>query len=558
MNKRFCKKICTLSISAAMLTSLSISAADNSAEKKGELGSAAIDSVSSNVYKTEDNANPISAVKFCADPTSVEYNGRLYVYGTSDHEQYEKVGANGENHYGFIYSLEIFSTNDMVNWEYHGSINVKKIAPWIANAWAPSIVSRVEDDGLTHFYMYFSNNGVGVGVITSTDPVGPWSDPLGKPLVSFNTPGLKNCPNPFDPGALIDENGTGWLSLGGGNPGKYKTDIAKIVKLGDDMISFDSDFVGIETPYFNEASELNYINGTYVYSYCNDWQERKLDVWDYEGIEPPHGCSIAYLTSTNPLDASSWEYKGEYLLNAGDSPDKMDHCNNHSHLQKFKDKWYLIHHTMILRQDMKIKGGFRSICVENVSVDEENITISLVKPTRAGVSQNDSLDPYSSHSGTEMFTCADIDFSQRSNGTNTSKSLENGSWINIKGADFTRGATEFCAEVKGSGRIEVRLDSVSSQPVAAVDFNADDWQTVKASSLAKFDSGKHDVYLVFSNSSIELASWKFTEGEVKETNASNNNSNGGINITGIIIAVSVVVVLAAVGVISFVLVRKRK
>ena len=36
-----------------------------------------IDEVSGNVYKNERNANPISPSIFCADPTSVEYNGRL-------------------------------------------------------------------------------------------------------------------------------------------------------------------------------------------------------------------------------------------------------------------------------------------------------------------------------------------------------------------------------------------------------------------------------------------------------------------------------------------------
>ena len=46
-----------------------------------------IDEVSGNVYKNESNANPISPNIFCADPTAVEYNGRLYVYGTNDQQQ---------------------------------------------------------------------------------------------------------------------------------------------------------------------------------------------------------------------------------------------------------------------------------------------------------------------------------------------------------------------------------------------------------------------------------------------------------------------------------------
>ncbi|MBQ8883185.1 MAG: beta-xylosidase, partial [Oscillospiraceae bacterium] len=100
-----------------------------------------IDEVSGNVYKTDRNANPISGSIFCADPTSVEYNGRLYVYGTNDTQQSEQDTVND---YDQIKSLVVFSTDDMVNWIYHGRIETGEIAPWIYNSWAPSIVSRVE------------------------------------------------------------------------------------------------------------------------------------------------------------------------------------------------------------------------------------------------------------------------------------------------------------------------------------------------------------------------------------------------------------------------------
>lgn len=74
-----------------------------------------IDEVSGNVYKTEQNANPISGSIFGADPTAVEYNGRLYVYGTNDQQQSE---LDTKNDYDHIDSLVIFSTDDMVNWIY--------------------------------------------------------------------------------------------------------------------------------------------------------------------------------------------------------------------------------------------------------------------------------------------------------------------------------------------------------------------------------------------------------------------------------------------------------
>lgn len=93
------------------------------------------------------NANPLLDFIFVADPTSVEYNGRLYVYGTNDTQQLDSVGKDGKNTYQYIHSLVMLSTDDMVNWTYHGLIEVKVLSPWGIASWAPSIVSRVESDG---------------------------------------------------------------------------------------------------------------------------------------------------------------------------------------------------------------------------------------------------------------------------------------------------------------------------------------------------------------------------------------------------------------------------
>lgn len=200
-----------------------------------------ITAVTDNITKT--TGNPLISNIFCADPTAVEYEGRLYVYGTNDQQQYEAVGAEGSNTYEHIKLLVMLSTDDMVNWTYHGTIDVGEISPWAIASWAPSVVSRVEEDGKTHFYLYYSNSGWGVGVLTADSPTGPWTDPLGKSIIDGNTKGLDGCKTPFDPGVVIDDEGTGWLSFGGGE------DSARIVRLGSDMISLDSDIKKIPSSY---------------------------------------------------------------------------------------------------------------------------------------------------------------------------------------------------------------------------------------------------------------------------------------------------------------------
>lgn len=473
-----------------------------------------IDEVSGNVYKDERNANPISPNIFCADPTSVEYNGRLYVYGSNDTQQAENDTVND---YDYIKSLVVLSTDDMANWIYHGRIEVDEIAPWIANSWAPSIVSRVEEDGLTHFYLYFSNGG-GVGVITSTDPVGPWSDPLGAPLVYQNMPGLENCPAPFDPGVCIDENGTGWLSFGGGNPadggGVIHTNVPKIARLGADMLSFDSEFVSIDAPYFCEASELNYIDGTYYYTYCNDWQNRSK--WDRKDIPAPPTCSMAYMTTKTPLDADSWEYRGAYFYNAGQNADGesgMRWANNHTHFCEYQGTNYIVHHTLLLEELAGGTAGFRSIMVDYLPMNAADGEIPITAATRHGVSQIKLLDPYAENSGAVMFTSADIGYTDGNDPA--AKSKADGAWIYVKGADFGYGASAFTADVKGKGRIEVRLDSISGEAVSFIEFDNADYAKVRSAKFSQFDGRNHNIYLVFSGADIELRSWQFTKGSEK-------------------------------------------
>ena len=465
----------------------------------GDITMTSLTSISS---KTTAEGNPLLSNIFCADPTAVEYEGRLYIYGTNDHQQYEAVGAEGSNTYEHIKSIVMISTDDMVNFTYHGTINVGEICPWALASWAPSITSRVEDDGLTHFYLYFSNSGWGTGVITATSPTGPWSDPLGNSLIDGNTPGLDGCQSPFDPGVCIDENGTGWLSFGGG------TDGARIVKLGSDMLSLDSEIKKIPSPFHFEASELNYINGTYVYTYNNDWSGH-YENWDKESVFAPPQCSMSYLTTKTPLDPDSWVYQDYYFRNPGDQG--LEYSNNHTHLQKYQGKYYLFYHALFPQKSLGTTGGFRSLCVNEAQVDEENVKISPVTGTREGVSQIKPLDPFSPVQAENIAACAGTAYSETeepgdmtvSNGTNDGT----GAWLAVRGADFADGATRFAARVKGTGRIDVYIDGIDGNIATSLEFSGDDWQTVYSSEFAAL-TGQHDVYFVISDG-FEFDSWQF-------------------------------------------------
>ena len=456
------------------------------------------------------NTNPLLDFMFTADPTAVEYNGRIYVYATNDHQQYEKVGKDGKNNYGYIRTLVMMSSDDMVNWTYHGLINTAKLAPWSQNSWAPSITSRLEADGKTHFYLYYSNGGGGSAVLTSTSPVGPWSDPLGKNIVDRSVPGV-DVDAPFDPGVLIDDQGTGWLTFGGGSPKtKYMPDNARIVKLGADMISLASNIAKIPAPYFNEASDLNFINGTWVYSYCTSWVERTE--WPYSNIDKPTACNISYMTSKTPLDPDSWMYRDNYFKNTGEV-NVGPLTNNHTHFLKFKEKYYLAYHAMYLQDYFGTTGGFRNVGIEEMQVDEGNdVNIPMVKATFEGPSQLNRLNPFVlQQAETTAGTSGQVQFEAFGNpGNMVANGKADKQCLMVRGADFSNQIpAKFEARVKGKGKIDVYVNTLEGTPLVSLTCDGNNWTTLSEQIERTIDKGVVNIYLVFEGENFVFDEWKF-------------------------------------------------
>ena len=456
------------------------------------------------------NANPLSDFTFVADPTAIEYNGRLYVYGTNDNQQLEQVGKEGRNTYERIHSLVMLSTDDMVNWTFHGTIDVASISPWGMASWAPSIVSRVEEDGKTHFYLYYSNSGAGVGVLTATSPVGPWTDPLGRCIVSGSTPGLGDCEAPFDPGVVIDENGVGWLSFGGGDKNKSGTDYmpgnTRIVRLGKDMISLDSEIVELKAPYHFEANELNYLNGTWIYTYNTNWKDRTE--WPYQQAKPTR-CCMSYMTSRTPLDQDSWVYQDNYFKNPGDYG--MPFSNNHTHLSKYKGEYYLFYHAMYLQDYKGTKGGFRSLCVDKLRVDEKDLKLNMGEATLKGVTQINPLNPFALQQAETTAATLGVSFEPMGEPGNmvVTGSKDKQSSILVRGVDFSKAPGKLQVQVAGKGKIEVRLDNPEGPVVASIQFDKDKLSSVSAKLKEKVKAGIHDLYFTIGEGDMKFDAWKF-------------------------------------------------
>ncbi|MDE6466072.1 MAG: family 43 glycosylhydrolase [Duncaniella sp.] len=455
--------------------------------------------------------NPLLDFMYVADPTAVEHNGRIYVYGTNDQQEIDSVGVEKQNSYAYIHSLVMMSSADMVNWTYHGIIDVEKVAPWTGKrdvSWAPSVISRLEDDGKTHFYLYYSHGGGGIGVLTATSPVGPWTDRLGHDIINVNTPGLKDCPAPFDPGAVIDSDGTGWLSFGGGKSSSATAlypGSARIVRLGKDLLSIDSEIAEIPAPYFFEASELNYIDGTWFYSYSTDWVDR--DEWHADDVKRPSVCSISYMTSTNPLKKDSWKFRGDILQNAFGYG--LSASNNHTHFLKFGDSYYIFYHNNNLADFRGIKTGYRNICVDRLDVNEKKQNITTGTMTHRGVRQIRCLNPFDWQQAETVAATIGMEFEHTDvPGNMVAVNLGRHQRSEIRQVDFGKGATCFEALVAGKGSIDIYVGKPEGKPLASLYTDAPDWKNVSVS-LDKPLKGIHDLCFVFRDGEFKFDQWRF-------------------------------------------------
>lgn len=464
-------------------------------------------------YKNIGEHNPLMTQRFGADPFAMKYNGRVYVYMTNDDESSKSQNVD----FGSINSLSILSSSDLVNWRDEGVIQAagpEGIADWAGNSWAPAAVHK-KINGKEKFFLYFANNANGIGVLTSDSPVGPWKDPLGKPLISRDTPNVSDVPWVFDPAVLIDDSGKAYLYFGGGVPkGKdAEPDSSRVVQLGKDMTSLAGDPKVIHAPYMFEDNGINKIGDTYYYSYCSNWSAR-----DNSKGPQPDKATIVYMTSKSPF--GPWTYKGPILANPGHF--FGTYGTNHHDLIQFKGSWYMFYHSQLLDNAMQLSvHGFRSTNVDAVHVTKDG-AIGSVTGTLAGIKQIQNLDPYTEQEAATMAwmggvsTASITGMGESYGGTRfIDAHLKTGDWLGLSKVDFgSDGATSFSAKMasKTSGNfMKIALDRADGSAVGYVKVpntgSTDKYEEVTAK--IKKITGVHKLFFVFAGKGFQFDSWKF-------------------------------------------------
>ena len=464
--------------------------------------------------KGVENCNPIIEQHYGADPFALVYGGRAYFYMTADAYEYEENGEIHENTYGKIRSLYVVSTEDMVNFTDHGEIMIAGeggVTKWAHNSWAPAAAWK-EIDGKPKFFLYFADNGGGIGVVCADSPVGPFRDELGHGLIRRD---MENCGNVewlFDPAVLMDDDGKAYIYFGGGVPkGKAANPLtARCAQLGDDMMSLTDVPKVIDAPYLFEDSGIHKYGGKYYYSYCSNFSVDEAGTEKYGIVNG----EIITMESKNPLGPFRFKERilrnPEYYWKVGG--------NNHHAVFQFKDQWYITYHTRMLEKERGILKGYRSTSIDEFTMGEDG-TIGDIVQTKNARRQRGSLDPFKAINAATFAAVggadtAPADETSRACGCGTMllSGIHDGAFVKLQGLDFgEKGAAKITAKVRISGKggvIRVSTGAADGDVAGYLPVEGEG-DCLAEAALDVPVSGKKDVYFVFSGEGYEVLEWCF-------------------------------------------------
>lgn len=468
--------------------------------------------------KTAYYTNPLITQHFGADPYAMEYDGRIYIYMTADAFEYDAAGEVKENTYSKIRSIYVISTDDMINFTDHGEINIANpggaAIGWAHNSWAPAACWK-EIDGKPKFFLYFADNGGGIGVLSADSPTGPFTDPLGHALIHRGVPTCAEVLWLFDPAVLVDDDGSAYIYFGGGVPeGKAAAPgTGRVCKLGADMISLDGDPVALDVPYLFEDSGIHKFNNKYYYTYSTNFS---VDAAGTEKYKFGNG-DIAMLESDSPM--GPFVYKEMILQNPG-VKFKLG-GNNHHCVFNFKGQWYITYHARTLEQKMGIEKGYRSTHIDVVNIQEDG-TIGHILQTYDGRTQLKNVNPYEINSAVNcafmagtVASPADEDAKRCGSGNMYLDKFDAGDYIKVAGVDFgADGASKLkvtAASPEGDAEIYFALD-YADRYFAGVKVAASDSEKFAeyTGTLTGEATGVHDLFIVCGEgTNVQMLNWCF-------------------------------------------------
>ena len=471
------------------------------------------------MYSTASRAdNPIVQTNFTSDPAPFVSDGRVYLVTTHDENV---AGQPCTAVAGYtLCQWYTYSSADMVNWTDHGVVAKWSTFSWASTAaWAPQAIPR---NGKFYIYVPLTakSGGTQIGVGVATSPTGPYTDALGKALV---TAGCSGGSGDIDPTVFIDDDGQAYLYFGRSVPG--------YVKLNADMISYTGNIQcpTVNTQSFGAAPSAGgfpsqYEEGPWIMKHGSTY------ILAYAANNIPE--DIAYSKASAP--GGPFTYVGTIMKATGAS------FTNHTGIIDFSGHSYFFYHNGALKSGGSVPsngdGYHRSVCLEEFTYNADG-TIPTIPPTTTGPKAIANLNPYLKNEAETIALESGVTTEVCSEGGMDVTAIGSGDYIKVKSVDFGAGATSFTARVAAAaagGTIQIRLGSQTGTLVGTCTVTATGGAQTWADTTCTISgaTGVNDLFFVFGGSTFNFNSWQFAGSGLGTGGAGGASSVGGASATG--------------------------
>ena len=315
-------------------------------------------------YEGQNPILPPSWGLYICDPEPCTIDGRMYIFGSTDHP----MGRETDGSYGYCGTeYHVLYTDDMVNWTDAGIILTLEDIPAEyrggSRLWGPGALFKAAEEGREEKYYFIANtNGYSSGMVLfeADSPTGPFGNPRammkdGKVLGNL------------DPGVLADDDGKVYFAY---QYDGYKFAVCQLNPadfsqiLSDTVVDVTDVFkAGNPNEWPDEGQSLKKRGDTYYY----------LNMLTYDSNNTHRiPVKMAYLMADSPL--GPWRYGGKIV----DTYHYLDSSNIQGSFAELNGQWYVAYH-----MPTPDASNSRYCWIDPITFNEDG-TIRQIEPTSSG------------------------------------------------------------------------------------------------------------------------------------------------------------------------------